>query len=113
MRDNHPFDRWVSLETRRQFFGKTAKGLGSAALASLLCRRGAAALATGDAFLELGQSHCCIGEFDQIMRRAQMPLFSKAMWVLELRVVHLLLYGHSVHLSDKATQRSDFLLDIS
>ena len=58
MRDNHPFDRWVSLETRRQFFGKTAKGLGSAALASLLCRRGAAALATpGQRGGALGPGH--------------------------------------------------------
>ena len=58
MRDNHPFDRWVSLETRRQFFGKTAKGLGSAALASLLCRSGSGALATpGQRGGALGPGH--------------------------------------------------------
>jgi len=32
----NPIDRWISLETRRQFFGKSAKGLGAVALASLL-----------------------------------------------------------------------------
>ena len=32
----HPIDQWISLETRRQFLGKTARGLGGAALASLL-----------------------------------------------------------------------------
>jgi len=35
----HPVDQWISLETRRQFFGRSAKGLGAAALASLLQRR--------------------------------------------------------------------------
>ncbi len=34
--NNHPIDQWIALETRRQFFGRTAKGLGAAALASLL-----------------------------------------------------------------------------
>ena len=34
--NQHPIDQWISLETRRQFFGKTATGLGGAALASLL-----------------------------------------------------------------------------
>jgi len=38
---NHPIDQWISLETRRQFFGKSAKGLGAVALASLLCDRAA------------------------------------------------------------------------
>ncbi|MEM7699153.1 MAG: DUF1501 domain-containing protein [Verrucomicrobiota bacterium] len=39
-----PIDQWISAETRRQFFGKTAKGLGTVALASLLGReRGRAA----------------------------------------------------------------------
>ncbi len=32
----HPIDRWIQLETRRQFFGRTAQGLGIAALGSLL-----------------------------------------------------------------------------
>ena len=36
--NNTPFDQWISLETRRQFFGKSAKGLGAVALASLLGR---------------------------------------------------------------------------
>ena len=34
----HPIDEWIGLETRRQFFGRNAKGLGAAALASLLGR---------------------------------------------------------------------------
>jgi hypothetical protein len=34
----HPIDQYVSLETRRQFFGKTGKGLGAAALAAILGR---------------------------------------------------------------------------
>jgi hypothetical protein len=34
----HPVDQYISLETRRQFFGKTGKGLGAAALAALLGR---------------------------------------------------------------------------
>ena len=33
-----PIDQWIALETRRQFFGRTAKGLGGAALASLFHR---------------------------------------------------------------------------
>lgn len=32
----NPIDQWISLETRRQFFGKSAKGLGAISLASLL-----------------------------------------------------------------------------
>ena len=32
----HPIDQWITLETRRQFFGKSAKGLGAVALASML-----------------------------------------------------------------------------
>ena len=34
----HPIDQYISLETRRQFFGKTGKGLGAAALAAMLGR---------------------------------------------------------------------------
>jgi len=34
----NPIDRWIELETRRQFFGTSAKGLGTVALASLLGR---------------------------------------------------------------------------
>jgi len=34
--DTHPIDEWIKLETRRQFFGRSGKGLGAAALASLL-----------------------------------------------------------------------------
>lgn len=33
-----PLDQWINLETRRQFFGRTAKGLGAAALASMMQR---------------------------------------------------------------------------
>ena len=34
--NKHPIDRWIELETRRQFFSTSSKGLGTAALASLL-----------------------------------------------------------------------------
>ena len=34
----HPIDQYIALETRRQFFGKTGKGLGAAALAAMLGR---------------------------------------------------------------------------
>jgi hypothetical protein len=37
--NTNPIDQWISLETRRQFFGKSAKGLGGVALASLLGRQ--------------------------------------------------------------------------
>lgn len=37
--NNNPIDEWISLETRRQFFGRTSKGLGAAALASLMTQR--------------------------------------------------------------------------
>jgi hypothetical protein len=33
-----PIDNWINLETRRQFFGRAAKGIGAAALASLMHR---------------------------------------------------------------------------
>jgi hypothetical protein len=33
---NNPIDQWINLETRRQFFGTSAKGLGGAALAGML-----------------------------------------------------------------------------
>ena len=38
-----PIDHWINLETRRQFFGKSAKGIGAAALASMLQRDALAA----------------------------------------------------------------------
>ena len=49
--DNHPISEWIRLETRRQFFSKSARGLGSVALASLLGGRaeGAGALEGGGA----------------------------------------------------------------
>ncbi|MCA9026995.1 MAG: DUF1501 domain-containing protein [Planctomycetaceae bacterium] len=34
--NQHPINEWISLETRRQFFGRAAKGLGAAAMASLV-----------------------------------------------------------------------------
>ncbi len=34
--NTHPIDEWISLETRRQFFGRAGKGLGAAALAAML-----------------------------------------------------------------------------
>ena len=40
--NTNPIDQWISLETRRQFFGKSAKGLGAVALASLLGREASA-----------------------------------------------------------------------
>ncbi len=33
-----PIDQWINLETRRQFFGRAAKGVGGVALASMLQR---------------------------------------------------------------------------
>ncbi len=42
-----PIDQWIELETRRQFFGRSAKGLGAVALASLLNRDASAAPAEG------------------------------------------------------------------
>ena len=33
--DTNPIDAWINLETRRQLFGRTAKGLSAAALAAL------------------------------------------------------------------------------
>jgi len=41
--ETHPIDKWIQLETRRQFFGQSFKGLGMAALASLM---GQSAMAT-------------------------------------------------------------------
>ena len=35
----HPIEQWINLETRRQFFGRSAKGLGTIALASLAGKR--------------------------------------------------------------------------
>ncbi len=40
-----PIDHWINLETRRQFFGKSAKGIGGVALASMLQRDALAATA--------------------------------------------------------------------
>ena len=48
----NPIDEAIQLETRRQFFGKTGKGLGAAALLSLLSRSGAGA-APGKGSIEL------------------------------------------------------------
>ena len=41
--NTNPIDQWIQLETRRQFFGRTAKGVGLAALASMMQRDGNAA----------------------------------------------------------------------
>ncbi|MEO1995801.1 MAG: DUF1501 domain-containing protein, partial [Planctomycetaceae bacterium] len=43
----HPIDGWVNLETRRQFFGRNAKGLGAAALAALTAENSAGATRGG------------------------------------------------------------------
>ena len=40
---NHPIDRWINLETRRQFFGRNAKGLAATALAAMTAENSAAA----------------------------------------------------------------------
>ena len=34
----NPIDRWMQLQTRRQFVGQAARGLGGVALASMLAR---------------------------------------------------------------------------
>ena len=44
----NPFDRYVQLETRRQFFARGAAGLGAAALASLLPKTLTAATGQGN-----------------------------------------------------------------
>ncbi len=49
----HPIDRWITLETRRRFFGRSATGLGALALGTLL-RREAAGTEEGGA---LGFGH--------------------------------------------------------
>lgn len=49
---NDPIDQWISLETRRQFFGRAAKGVGAAALASMFHRDSLA-----DANGSLGTGH--------------------------------------------------------
>jgi hypothetical protein len=41
-----PIDQWINLETRRQFFGHQAKGLGAAALTSLLGQQADGATST-------------------------------------------------------------------
>ncbi|MEM1296817.1 MAG: DUF1501 domain-containing protein, partial [Verrucomicrobiota bacterium] len=43
MKASDPIDQWIQQETRRQFFGKTAQGLGLAALGSLMAESKAAA----------------------------------------------------------------------
>ena len=40
----HPIDQWIQLQSRRQFVGQAARGLGGLALASLLGRDAAASL---------------------------------------------------------------------
>jgi hypothetical protein len=45
----NPIDHWINLETRRQFFGRSARGLGAIALASLVHRDANAAGAAGSA----------------------------------------------------------------
>ena len=50
----HPIDQWIQLETRRQFFSRSAKGLGTAALASLLGKTALGAGAGGGPALPAG-----------------------------------------------------------
>lgn len=50
----HPIDQWIQLETRRQFFSRSAKGLGTAALASLLGKTALGAGAGGGPVLPAG-----------------------------------------------------------
>ena len=40
--NTHPIDQWLELETRRQFFSKSARGIGAAAFASLMGQQGIA-----------------------------------------------------------------------
>ena len=56
----NPIDEWIKLETRRQFFGKAGKGLGMAALASLLSQEADAKSGSAQSGLSggaLGQGH--------------------------------------------------------
>ena len=43
--NSNTIDQWISLETRRQFFGRSAKGLGAVALASVFSRESSASTA--------------------------------------------------------------------
>jgi hypothetical protein len=52
-----PIDHWINLETRRQFFGKAAKGLGGVALASMLQRDALAKTATSSTGGALGEGN--------------------------------------------------------
>ena len=45
--DKHPLKEWITRETRRQFLGRNANGLGVMALASLLGQHGMARGAGG------------------------------------------------------------------
>ena len=53
----HPIDHWLNLETRRQFFGKSAKGLGGVALASMLQREALAKAAPASSGGVLGEGN--------------------------------------------------------
>ncbi|MEO2027203.1 MAG: DUF1501 domain-containing protein [Fuerstiella sp.] len=46
--NTNPIDQWINLETRRQFFGRSSKGLGAAALAGLLSQQAAGNTTAGN-----------------------------------------------------------------
>ncbi len=46
--NTNPIDQWINLETRRQFFGRSSKGLGAAALAGLISQPAAGNTTTGN-----------------------------------------------------------------
>jgi len=52
-----PIDKWLQLETRRQFFGKSAGAIGTAALASMFNRETRAAVPSGNTPGSLGTGH--------------------------------------------------------
>jgi hypothetical protein len=52
-----PIDQWVAMETRRQFFGKASKGLGAAALASLMSGQASVGAAENAIGGTLGNGH--------------------------------------------------------
>ena len=45
--NTHPIDQWIQLETRRQFFGHSSKGLGTAAFAGMLSQQAAGNTGSG------------------------------------------------------------------
>ena len=46
--NTNPIDQWINMETRRQFFGRSSKGLGAAALAGMMGPQAAGSTTAGN-----------------------------------------------------------------